>query len=288
MSVPFRKSFYIASTALSLSLAGFAAKADPALPNLVNLTFTNYTGSQPKGTFAAVDPVGWTGGTGLIFIDSPTQNNPSEVGTGANEQASSGTYLPTYYSPTTGIPSAENLPGNYVEADGNPNFESGFNYTVTGLVSGTTYTLSFYQAASQQVGFSGSTTNQWIVALGTAGLTDTISGGHGTYHDADATASIVATPLMNVPSEGIINWNYVTLNLTADSTTDVLSFLAWGNNGSTANEPPMAFLSGVNSPPGLSVTPDLPEPVSLSLFGVGLAGLGMVARRRRRKRSTSG
>jgi hypothetical protein len=31
----------------------------------------------------------------------------------------------------------------------------------------------------------------------------------------------------------------------------------------------------------------VPEPVSLSVFGVGLAGLGVIARRRRGKRSTS-
>ena len=146
------KSVAIGVSALALlqALPISSAQADPFLPNLVNLDFTQYTGVAPKATFTAVNPVGWTGGKGLIFIDSTTPG----------QTASSPVYLTTYYSPSP------NLFGNYVEADGNPNYESGFNYTVTGLTPGQTYTLNFYQGASQQIGFTGDTTNQWIVADG--------------------------------------------------------------------------------------------------------------------------
>jgi hypothetical protein len=277
--------------ALSLTL-GPSAKADPALPNLVNLNFLNYTGSPPKNTFGAVDPVGWTGGSGLIYIDAPGTSTTSPV-----------TACGTTYLSTWGCPSTLAIAGGYneVQADGNPYYESGFNYTVTGLTPGQTYTLSFYQAASQQGpnsgAFTGATTEQWIVALGTSGLevtclscgpyNPTYASDEAEYADSDPDASIATTPLMSTPSGGLTNWQYVSINLTADATTDVLSFLAWGDDGTTANLPPMVFLTGVNSPAGLAPPPGVPEPTTLGLFGAALLGLGVLARRRGTKRNAA-
>jgi len=261
-----------------LSLLACSAQAVP-LPNLQNLNFLQYTGVAPKNTFGAVNPVGWTGGTGLIYIVAPGTSTSSPV-----------TACGTTYLSTWGCPSTLAIPGgyNYVEADGNPDFESGFNYTVTGLTPGETYTLSFYQAASQQGpnsgAFYGDTTEQWIVSLGTSGLTDCagcLGGGNSYYSNADPNASIVATPLMHTPSMGLTDWNYVSISLTADSTTDLLSFLAWGDNGSTANLPPMVFLAGVNSQPGLTV----PEPATLALLGIGFLGFAASRMRRPAKRT---
>jgi hypothetical protein len=266
------KSFAIGFFAIGLPLLTPSVQADPALPGLTNLNFVNYTGSAPKASFTSVDPTGWTGGSGLIYIASPgtSSSNP-------NTPCGS-TYLQTY-----GCPSNLAIPGGYneVEADGNPNFESGFNYSLSGLTVGQTYTLSFYQAASQQTGFVGNTTEQWIVSLGTSGLTDCpgcLGGGNSYYSNADATASVVATTLMNTPSGGLTDWNFVSVNLTADSTTDLLSFLAWGDNGSTNNLPPMVFLTGVNSPAGLTT----PEPASVVLLGTLALGIGLAIWRRRR------
>ena len=55
-----------------------------------------------------------------------------------------------------------------MEADGNPDFETGFGTILTGLKPGQTYSLDFYQAGSQQLGFANglNTTEQWIVGLG--------------------------------------------------------------------------------------------------------------------------
>jgi hypothetical protein len=270
--------------AFGLTLATSSAWADTPLPGLVNQNFTDYTGSAPKGYFTNVDPVGWTGGNGLIFIASPTPFSQSAAGP---------VYLTTYGNPVG------NIPGNYVEADGNPTYESGFNYTVTGLTVGQTYTLSFYQGASSQTGFgynpvtgtNTATTNQWVISLTTVasgglkicyncGVYDPTYGQTSTYYSTDPTASIATSQKMTVPYQGTVGWEYTQVTLKADATTELLSFLAWGDNGSTVNLPPMAFLSGVDSPAGL-----VPEPSTWAMMGIGFVGLAGAAWRRRVGRS---
>jgi hypothetical protein len=253
----------------ALSLLAVAAYADPLLPGLTNLDFLSYIGSAPKNYFVTVDPTGWTGGSGLIFIATPGTSNTSPT------TACGPTYLQTYFCPSTLA-----ITGGYneVEADGNPVYESGFQYLVTGLTVGQTYELDFYQGASQQTGFTGNTTEQWIVSLGTDGMTvcaGCLGGGNSSYSNSDPTASIALTNLMHTPSGGGVDWNYVSIDLTADATSDLLSFLAWGNNGNTANLPPMVFLAGVNSPAGLTV----PEPGTLALVGIGMLAFASIRRR---------
>jgi MYXO-CTERM domain-containing protein len=249
------------------------ALADP-LPVGNNLNFSSLANNNLKENFTQANPAGWTGGNGLIFIASPT--NPATTGPNA----------------TWGNPSG-NIPGNYVQADGNPIFESGFQRQITGLTVGKSYTLSFFQGASQQAGFTGATTNQWAVGLGTSGLFSAAAstpsvpqancGTHCVVSSADPTASIVFSTLMHVPSEGVVGWEFTQVTLTADATTDLLSFLAWGDNGNTTNLPPMAFLSGIDAPASTLVT----EPSTLAVYGVGLLGLGAGVVRRRRKASNA-
>ena len=253
-----KNSIIRAAVFAGLSALAFSAAAD-VLP-AYNLTFSQYTGATPKNYFQAVNPVGWTFGNGgnLIFVDAP--------GT-----ASDGSYL-SVYGPFPNSPAG----GNFIEADGNPDYESVFYEQITGLTAGHTYSLSFYQAGGQQTGFGGpgvSTTQQWVVSLGTSSLTDTVNGTNGTYSNADATADTVLTPMMTTGPMSYTPWQYVTMNLTADSSTDLLSFLAWGDGGSTINEPPIVFLSGVNQ------GDVLPEPSTWAIFGAGLAALLWMRRR---------
>jgi len=275
----------LAAVGMSLVASG-AWAANPNLPGLQNQNFTQYSGSSPKGAFTSVAPVGWTGGSGLIFVASPTAPGQSAAGP---------VYLTTYGNPVG------NIPGNYVEADGNPDYEGSFNYVVSGLTAGQTYSLSFYQGASSQLGFgfnpitgtNSDTTNQWIISLNdvnagglqichNCGPYDPVFGQTSSYYSNDPNASIAASQLMTVPYQGTVGWEYVSVDLKATQETELLSFLAWGDNGSTVNLPPIAFLSGVDSPPGL-----VPEPSTWLMMAMGFVGLGFVGRRQIQKRKVA-
>jgi hypothetical protein len=250
------------------SLLACSVQANPLLP-VVNLTFSNFTGFAPKTLFSAVNPVGWYRGIpgpggDLVSIDAPgTATVDSQVHGNAY----------AVYGPFPDPPSG----GNFIQADGNPEFESSFNQDIFGLTVGTTYDLTFLQAAGQQVGFVGDTTEQWVVALGAQGsvLNVTLGGGFGTYFDTDPLAEIHTSTLMNTPSGGVSPWNTVSMSFVATATTQTLSFLAWGDNGNTTNLPPTVFLAGVN---GATV---VPEPATLSLVALAIAGFGAGRLRRR-------
>src|ERR1700722_12558039 len=111
LHVSFGGSFCAASTALTLSLASLAAQAQPALPVGTNLEFTQVANpGNIKGTFTSVGPVGWSGGgTGYISIDAPIAGED-----GASSNTKGATVLQTYGDPVGSVP------GNYVQADGNP------------------------------------------------------------------------------------------------------------------------------------------------------------------------
>ena len=269
MFTPLRKAVSIGLPAIGLSLLAISAQAD-VLP-VQNLTFDTYSGAAPKNSFAAVDPADWYRGTpgpngDLVYIDAP--------GTATSFTGGYGVAGP-FANPPPG--------GNFVQADGNPTFESSFNQDISGLTVGKLYTLSFWQAAGQQVGFPGATTEQWVVALGATGsaldvIQPSSNPGFATYFDTDGSAVIQTTAVMNTPQQGVSPWEEVTMSFTAVATQQTLSFLAWGNNGNTANQPPTVFLAGVNSPA-------VPEPTTMALFGIGLLGFGASRLRRPAKRT---
>ena len=162
-----------------------------------------------------------------------------------------------YIAPAA-YPGASPDGGNFVGfdsdqvGDGAGKYNSPFEQTITGLVVGHTYNLQFYWAGTQLQNRTGATTSQMTATFG--GVTQT-----------------TGAPI-NVPSHGFVGWTHESWNYTATSTTDTLSFLAFGT---PAGAPPFALLDGV------SLTA-VPEPASWALLIAGFGLVGGAARQRRR------
>jgi PEP-CTERM motif len=215
----------------------------PARANLVtNGGFELYTGTPPKDFSSNVLPTDWSVG-GYVFIDAP--------GT-ADDVSSPG--IPVYGP----FPATSPQGGNFVESDGSVGLAFPINQTISGLTAGQNYTVSFYQAAGQQVGAAGATTEQWQVSLG---------------------SQTQLSALMSIPQGGVFPWESQSLTFNATSSSEVLSFLAIGSGG----VPPIVFLDGVD------MEANVPEPSAFMLLaGVGaVCATGKIGRRLRARSSAA-
>ena len=214
--------------ATTLAVAGPATAANL----VVNGSFETTTATG-KGAFQG-KVAGWSGGSGLDFIAFPgTADDPRK-------------YLSVYGA----FPAVSPDGGNFVEADGDRNFGTPIYQSIGGLVAGQRYDVAFEQAAGQQRGLTGATTERWDVSLGTE------THASATFHLAQG---------------GVGPWQKQKLAFTATTATEVLMFFAAGTpNG----KPPIAFLDGV------SLTAAVPEPASWALMLAGFGVVGLALRRR--------
>ena len=217
-----------------------AAACAIATPALAGNLVTNGSFEQATLSTSTTDKTsfhnnvsGWGGGRSLTFLNTPGE-------------ADGDLYLSVYGPFAATSPDG----GNFVEMDGDPRYSSAITQTITGLVAGHHYAVTYYQAAGQQKGFNGATTERWDVKLGTQSkLSDKYS----------------------LVSHGVGPWEAQRAVFTATATSEVLSFLAVGTpNG----KPPMSFLDGV------SLQADVPEPATWAMMLAGFGVVGFALRRR--------
>jgi hypothetical protein len=270
-------------SAVALAFTAFGAQA--AVLPVQNLTFNQLTNpfdpaNSQKDFFNSVQPLDWSVGT------AGANGSLTYVGQQGSEgfQGGSGNVYPVYTNPgfSVTVPAGT----NFFQADGNPDFENTIFQTISGLTAGTTYTLQFQQAAGQQVSFHGDTTEQWKVFLGVGGIGVDCSSNPCTVTGTADNLENDST-LMNTPSQQNVNWNSVTMSFTPTAAelnngSAVLTFLAWGDGGSTTNLPPTVFLEGVNTPPVAA-----PEPSTWAMMIMGFVGMVFVGRRQLKKRAVA-
>jgi hypothetical protein len=148
--------------------------------------------------------------------------------------------------------------GFFVAADGDSTYSSTFSQTLTGLIAGEQYNVSFWQAAAQQAGQSGHTTEQWQVSLG--GSASQLS-----------TMMSPPEPIGGGTATAVSGWGQEKENLTftAGSTNQLLSFLAVGT---PIGEPPISLLTGVSVQGNSSTSVPEPEDYVGTLIGMGFVG----------------
>lgn len=178
-----------------------------------------------------------------------------------------------------GLPDTSPGGGNYLAADADPTFSAAGPNTVNQLINvipGHNYMLSFLYAAAQEKNQQGSTQDAWQVSLNGVILIAPDSSTLVTPNPGGGspTAKTTTTPVLSIAQQGFSGWKQETFNFIAPAgpVSQLLSFLAVSPNNGL---PPMILLDAVS----ITATA-VPEPVSLTLVCVALAGMGMVRRKR--------
>lgn len=225
-----------------------------AANHLTNGDFETHAGGGQVGVNTSV--TGWTAGGQEGVWGNPTNAPVFLMPNGAAAQSgvvTGSAFMGTvaFYGGVTDSPSG----GSFIAADGDSDFAGSISQTVNGLTIGQNYTLTFNWAGAQQAGFGGATTEAWQVTFG--GDTQT-------------------TPIVNVASQSWSGWQNASMTFMAASTSSTLTFLAKGEFNGQA---PWLLLDGVQ----LTEVSAVPEPESALMMAVGLAGLGLRLRARRKK-----
>jgi hypothetical protein len=255
--------------------------------NFSSNSLENYDGDGVSATERYVgggqDITGWTynvpGGNGYNNGGLLTVLSGDNLNSDFNMIDNAG-HLGLWGSSNGGLSTITSAPGNpasVLAQDSAPENAAYLSQTVSGLQIGKTYTLTFQWSGVQLYGAGGSlwngATNEGVeVNLG--GTYDTSAAG-GTQSQAftggqtdTVTYDDYAT---DIPSHGFTGWLDASMTFTATAASEVLNLE--GISTSSGN-PPFVLISDVSM---FSV----PEPASWALMTLGVAGVGLMARRRR-------
>lgn len=262
--------------AIAATIAGVSAASTAQAQNVItNGSFENFAGAnlssqqllQTGGTGTAYS--GWATTSGYGFIVTPSQAIGGFNGPAGSVQL---------WSPSVGAVSGNGGSGSVAitsSPDGGSFFTMDPTYptttgvltqSLTGLIVGSTYTLSFYQAAGQQKGFDAFSgfTNTWNVKI----------------TDSNNTVDLNQNaPSLTVANHAFSGWTQVTMSVIATTASMTLQFFASSSVGS--GQPPFAMLDGISMTKNASAA--VPEPTAMLLLGSAVAGL-FGARRIRARR----
>lgn len=253
--------------------AAVLACLSAALPLRAQNLITDGTFDNPGGTagtpgkVTATNVPGWTNNiwsgttTGYNFLYNPPY---ADVVSGTNKSP-----LALWGADNGGIGTFTPPPGGgyFIGMDGAYQ-QSALSQTLTNLVVGQSYYVSFWWAAAQQYTFTGPTTEQFAVAL--LGGSSVLPG----TGNVCGSGGVQCTGVIHNPYQTFSGWNFGGFTFVATATTDTLSFVSIGTpNG----QPPFSLLG--------DVALQVPEPSSLVAVGGIAALLAMRARRQRNRAS---
>jgi hypothetical protein len=255
---------------IAAAVAAISTPATAAVELVQNGGFetTTLSGSYGFGDrYSANQVAGWTT-SGYNFVFTPGSADTSGA---EGERGHIWLWGPDYIygngRSDNGLTATSPAGGNFVGSNGD--YEVGaISQQIAGLSAGSDYTLSFYWAAAQQMGYNGTTLQNWTVSLGDQSfVTDTVT----------------------TASHGFTPWQKQTFTFTATGASELLSFLASGTpNGS----PPFALLDGVSlqlaGGGDTAVGGSVPEPATWAVFILGFGVIGATMRVRRRAKALVG
>jgi hypothetical protein len=174
------------------------------------------------------------------------------------------------------IPSAPSgTPGsvtNYLEDDGDPQYGAPVSTNITGLTSGDTYEISFYQASNEEDGNDVAYDDSWQVYI--------IPGSNNGTYTPSNTDLVYTSPAMDNAGAVSTPWEQEAFTFVANATSYTLEFVTHVTqpNGDpvTTYEPPFLDLAAVESQ---AATPE-PGTWFTGAIGVGLLFIAVLLRRR--------